>query len=290
MSIVGIESRRDWMNYLKIGEMAKLNSVSVQTLRYYDHIDLLRPSYTDEVTNYRYYELSQSSHLDMILFLQSLDFTLEEIKLLLVNPNQHDFVNYSLIKKEASLLRQKIEIETKTYLIKQFQRAYQCYLEYQNFEGFKIEEFGERRVHTYPIDKNIYELSLFEYETYLRKFKKEIEEKGYGSKYFSQVGSIMPKNSFIEGEFVSRELFLFDALNKFDGNIKILHQGTYLICFCHMFENELNKIKQLHKHIKDNNLKVVGDYICEVVYELPSKGGNKRNMFIRLQVPVSVVD
>lgn len=64
---------------IKIGEFAKLNHISIQTLRYYEKIGLIEPIKIDELTNYRYYNLMQSAILDMILFLKDLDFSLIEI-------------------------------------------------------------------------------------------------------------------------------------------------------------------------------------------------------------------
>ena len=46
-------------NYLTIGEVAKVANVSIQTLRYYDQIDLFKPAYIDPQTNYRFYKDSQ---------------------------------------------------------------------------------------------------------------------------------------------------------------------------------------------------------------------------------------
>lgn len=42
---------------LSIGEMAEANRVSIATLRLYDRMGLLQPSYRDEETNYRYYDI-----------------------------------------------------------------------------------------------------------------------------------------------------------------------------------------------------------------------------------------
>ena len=58
--------------YLTIGEVAKLTNVSIQTLRYYDQIDLFKPSYIDQNTNYRFYKDAQLYHLDLIKSLKHL--------------------------------------------------------------------------------------------------------------------------------------------------------------------------------------------------------------------------
>ena len=39
----------------KIGDFSKLTGASVKTLRFYDSIDLLKPTTIDNYTNYRYY-------------------------------------------------------------------------------------------------------------------------------------------------------------------------------------------------------------------------------------------
>lgn len=51
-----------------IGEMAQIHGISAQTLRYYDRIDLFKPSYTNEESGYRYYGIEQFAHLESILF------------------------------------------------------------------------------------------------------------------------------------------------------------------------------------------------------------------------------
>ena len=38
-----------------IGKMASLTGISVQALRYYDKLGLLRPTYVNPTTGYRYY-------------------------------------------------------------------------------------------------------------------------------------------------------------------------------------------------------------------------------------------
>ena len=42
---------------LSIGEMAEANHVSIATLRLYDRMGLLKPSYRDAESNYRYYDI-----------------------------------------------------------------------------------------------------------------------------------------------------------------------------------------------------------------------------------------
>ncbi|MGL5693490.1 MAG: MerR family DNA-binding transcriptional regulator, partial [Peptostreptococcaceae bacterium] len=41
--------------YFSIGEMSKLQNISIETLRHYDRLGLLNAEYINEKTGYRYY-------------------------------------------------------------------------------------------------------------------------------------------------------------------------------------------------------------------------------------------
>jgi len=66
-----------------IGEIAKIVQVSVDTLRYYDEIDLLKPCYIQEENRYRYYSKDQLNDLVFILEMKSYGFSLDAIRELL---------------------------------------------------------------------------------------------------------------------------------------------------------------------------------------------------------------
>ena len=70
---------RDGMKY-KIGEFSKITGIPVKTLRYYDEIDLFKPSEIDLFSGYRYYKEEQIESLKIILELKEAGFLLEEIK------------------------------------------------------------------------------------------------------------------------------------------------------------------------------------------------------------------
>ena len=67
-------------NYYTIGEVSKLANLSVQTLRYYDQINLFKPTYTDTSSSYRYYKDEQLFYLDIIKSLKYIGISLEDIK------------------------------------------------------------------------------------------------------------------------------------------------------------------------------------------------------------------
>ena len=64
----------------KIGDFSKATNTPIKTLRYYDEIDLLKPSYIDYFTGYRYYEKNQINIIKEIKALKDINLSLKEIK------------------------------------------------------------------------------------------------------------------------------------------------------------------------------------------------------------------
>lgn len=64
----------------KIGQIAKLFGINVQTLHYYDEIALFSPHFRDDQTGYRYYSQTQIYHLANIIYLRKQGYSIEDIK------------------------------------------------------------------------------------------------------------------------------------------------------------------------------------------------------------------
>ena len=67
-------------DYLSIGEMAKMNHITVTTLRLYDELDLLKPVYVNPETNYRYYDIKQNARLDLIQYMKEQQMNLKKLR------------------------------------------------------------------------------------------------------------------------------------------------------------------------------------------------------------------
>jgi len=65
--------------YLKIGELSKITGIPISTLRFYEEIELLLPSYKTQA-NYRIYKESDARLAIFIKKARYLGFSLEEIK------------------------------------------------------------------------------------------------------------------------------------------------------------------------------------------------------------------
>ena len=67
----------------KIGDFSKIARVTIKTLRYYDKIGLLKPSFIDIHTGYRYYTDEQISEIHAILSYKKAGLSNADIKNLL---------------------------------------------------------------------------------------------------------------------------------------------------------------------------------------------------------------
>lgn len=94
------------MNYT-VKELSKLAGVSIRTLHHYDDINLLKPSERTD-SNYRIYTEKELLRLQQILFFKELEFSLDEIKAILDDPN---FNAIEQLKTHKKLLEEK----TKNY-------------------------------------------------------------------------------------------------------------------------------------------------------------------------------
>lgn len=64
---------------IRIGDFAHLAQVSIQTLRHYDDLDLLKPAHVDPANNYRYYTIEQLPQINRVLALKHLGLSLDQI-------------------------------------------------------------------------------------------------------------------------------------------------------------------------------------------------------------------
>ncbi len=86
-----------------IGEFSKLAKTTIKTLRFYDEIDLFKPSHTED-NGYRYYSIDDLNKLTMILELREIGLSISEIKNVLLGYD----LETTLVNRSDSL---KKEIE-----------------------------------------------------------------------------------------------------------------------------------------------------------------------------------
>ena len=87
-----------------IKQLADLAGVSIRTLHYYDEIGLLKPTSYGE-NGYRYYDEQAVLRLQQILFFRELDFSLDDVKDILDQP---EFDVLHALREHRQALEQKV--------------------------------------------------------------------------------------------------------------------------------------------------------------------------------------
>lgn len=122
-----------------IRELSRLAGVSARTLRYYDEIGLLKPSYTTQA-GYRFYGERELELLQQILFYRERDFDLKSIRQILYGENFD--VMHALEDHLAQLEDQREHVD---FLIRTVKLTIQtmkgeCSMsDQEKFEAFKIQ-------------------------------------------------------------------------------------------------------------------------------------------------------
>ena len=78
---------------IRIGELAKICRVNVQTLRYYDKIGLLCADRVDMDSGYRYYAPEKVRMYQTIVHLKSLDFAPEDVDDAVSFLKEYNYIN-----------------------------------------------------------------------------------------------------------------------------------------------------------------------------------------------------
>ncbi|KGE21020.1 MerR family transcriptional regulator [Paenibacillus wynnii] len=245
--------------YISIGEMSKINNISIQALRHYDKIGLLKPSYIDENSKYRYYAIDQIPYVDVIKSLKYMGLSLEEIRSIVL---ESESLEELLIKLEE----QKNLIDKKIKELKNIKSAL-SYKIHNIKEGITRKDFGSVYVKRMEERKYVY--------IPLENGKNDLTNDDSVILALRNVGLILEKENIIEGcigvtsvieenKIIYEDIFiLIEEISSIYNhkNIKVIPSGEYLCVLYRGVEtNSENYYKKLLKFIEENNYKVDDKY------------------------------
>ncbi len=273
--------------YLSIGKMAKINHVSVNTLRLYDKWGLLTPCHINEESGYRYYSMSQNATLDLISYMKELGMSLREIKDVL-DQRDNNLIEAILIKKQkaiddemAALKRQRSAVNRTIYSLERYRKSPQ--------DGTLTTEYiDERHYFQKRVSKNFYDYDSDTYEMILKEFKSLLLKGNLPQVYYCNVGTFLTKENFLKQHFETYDSFIFVDENFPDKeDVQTLESGMYACIYMNDFNKEQDYAKKLLDYCQKQHYEIVGDYLCEVLNELVFFNKSSRSMYLRLQVPIA---
>ncbi|MBI3865393.1 MAG: MerR family transcriptional regulator [Planctomycetia bacterium] len=89
-----------------IGEFSKLTRLTVKTLRFYHEEGLLVPAFVDPDSGYRYYGPGQIDEARAISYLRELEFSISDIRELLQNSADEDFLK--ILERQHTAIKDRI--------------------------------------------------------------------------------------------------------------------------------------------------------------------------------------
>lgn len=240
-----------------VGEIATLFNINKKTLRYYDEIDLFKPSYIDPKNNYRYYTSSQFEKLNTIIYLKNIRIPLDTIKAHLENKSINNTIN--LFEIQEDIIEKKIE-ELKLIQNKVKNRINKIKDSIDHDKLDKIMElyFDERRIVILKEKVNTNK----DLELSIRKLENKANEKS--SIFLGEVGVSISKENLKNKLFKEYDsTFIFVENKNYNKEIlKILPKGKYVcIRFNGLHESSDIYYKKLLNYIKENNYEVLADSV-----------------------------
>ena len=275
-------------SFISIGQMARINDVTVPTLRLYDEMGLLKPRYVDEESGYRYYDIQQNARLDMIAYMKELGMSLKEISDILQSEDI-TLIEELLVQKNEQIHNQIRALKIRHDAVERAIGCLERYRKSPNTGIVALEYIDRRYIHGIKCIENFYEHDISSYENVLVELRKTLQEKKIPQIHTYNVGTSISKNNIEKGRFIADEVFIFiDRHFKDLGiDVDVVESGMYACIYLDDYDHELEYAEKLLDYCHSHNYIISGDYICEVLTEFNVFDDKQRSMFLRLQVPVS---
>ncbi len=241
-------------NLLKIGEIAEIYQISVQTLRHYEDLGLLHPCYVDPDTHYRYYGVEQTEVLNMICYLRALDTPLSTI---------HSFLeNRNIEKMEEMLVKQQNEIQQKISLLENMQKMVERRLDILHFA--KTNAFDQVQVIQSPelyyiyLKNQLQPKSYLDLEPSILQLKKEQKQSVV---FLGNVGVGLNKEHFLQQryEYYDTVFILLSSEDHSDKQAELIPASTTLsIQFQGKHQNATSSYQKLYSFMQEQQFVPIG--------------------------------
>ncbi|MFU1794014.1 MerR family DNA-binding transcriptional regulator [Paenibacillus azoreducens] len=264
---------------LSIGQVSKMYGISLDTLRHYDKIGILKP-FVDKTNGYRYYSFELLDLLEHILVGKYLEIPLKEMK----NVFQHEDINQyrDLIERQEEIIEEKMN-----RLERMKKYVHQLKMMMHEISSFKNNyDFSELLIEN--IDCTLYVVPLPE----LVKHYKDLESKlsdyqveNYAAFYRNDDGKMIENDHYLlfsiypeEQIFMEQETITNIEIKRCIGEcIKAKFYGTkaeladYLSKLISHFYKEEENVESLVNYefclIRDNELH--NEYFVEILLPVP---------------------
>ena len=234
--------------YFKIGEIARLYGIGVDSLRYYEKIGLLKPERSE--SGYRHYSIREIWKLNIIRDLRELDFSMEQIGRYLENHNIDSTL--SLLREEQQAIGEKIKAlqrlqENVTQRIGSIEEAVR-----KPLGKIALETYGIRRCYSIPEGYS----DEHEMDVLIKRLLNMDKEHLYliGN---NQIGTAISARAAEQGKIHYEAVFVID-----ENGEQVLPAGNYLtVTYRGEYGKSRDWIQKMLSYARDRNICLKGDFL-----------------------------
>lgn len=273
---------------IPIGKMAKINRISIPTLRLYDEKGLLKPRYIDPESGYRYYDIDQNARLDIIAYMKELGMSLSEIKEAL-EKEDISLIEELLARKNEQLHEQMRQLKARHDAVERAIQSIERCRKSPVTGTLSLEYIDRRYIWGIPCPDDFYQRDVHCYEKAVMELREKLEEYGFPQIHSYNIGTSITQENFVKESFVAENIFIFTdhKLSEPETSFQIVDSGMYACIYLDNYDHEIQCAKMLLEYCRQNRYTIAGDYICEVMTGFNVFDSDPCSMFLRLQVPVT---
>ena len=224
----------------------------------------------------------------MIAYMKELGMSLAEIADIL-KKEDITLIETILIRKNEQLHSQMRELKARHNAVERAIASVERYRKSPVKGTIALEYIDRRYLWGLPCRDNFYETDIYAYERELMYLRQALMNRGFSHIHSYATGTSITRGNFLEGRFEAKDVFIFldyrDVQNFRDATV--LDSGMYACIYLDSYDDEVRYADRLLEACHACGWHVSGDYICEVLTEFNVFDSNRRNMFLRLQVPVT---
>ncbi|CAM4196578.1 MerR family DNA-binding transcriptional regulator [Paenibacillus tarimensis] len=254
-------------NIFSIGETAKINNVSVQALRHYDKIGLLKPSYVNEDSGYRYYSLDQFIYLDIIKYAKIFGIPLKEVRDTLVSGDMQEI---SIKVRTYQNMLEK-QIDTLLSVHRRFTKVAEL-IEY-GIKAVQQQEPYQKRISERRIIKLKDRDEVINFELNSRKIETDMSQSklefAFESGYFVDIPEFinLGKESFTSAYMtIMAEGDITNFMSNNEYVVSYIPEGEY-VCLTYNEHNKKERIKKMQEYLNEIHLKETTVILVSELYD-----------------------
>lgn len=251
-------------NYFMISEFAKLRGININSLRYYEKLDLLKPAYIEERTGYRYYSAEQLPLLNNIILCVQLGIPLKEMAEYI--DEDGNLQAQKLLEQGQIVARQRIkEMENNLKYIEFSLKNIEERKDYAEREGLYYRKIEERKIIATEFCRG--ELEIKKIVSQIAEIYKTAQKK----EYFP----ILPAGQILELTWDGKIdiCFFLEVLNasEEDDTINVLPAGEYS-CMQAELSSEVDFVQLIRKNWKtEEKIRIIIDNVMLEKYSFETR-------------------